>query len=238
MGQTIYKNQLLSAKSAEGSTSEIKLPSDSRADRKVKAASKGHCIAHTVLGRGTGFKVQAESNLELANLLMLNARPDVTFLKEQARFDWRDDAGKPRCHFFDAYAEFQGSQRVAITVKPQVRLKSGRFLDEIREVTRHAVNSNFCDTVRLITEADIDPAQLRNAAMYRAVQEIDEEADSKALEVACGLKGAVKLRALTIQTGLAARGYRALIRLCRDGVLAPESSMAITPETKLIFKDQ
>ena len=237
MGHSNYDYSHPPKTQTEESSSEITLPSDSRADRKVTGASKGHCVASTVLGRGAGFKVQAESNLELANLLVLNARRDVTYLKEQARFDWRDDTGKARTHFFDAFVIFNEAQRVAVTVKPMVRLKSGRFLDEIREISRHAVNSNFCDNVRLITERDIDPIQLRNAAMYQAVREADEEADQRALEVVGNLRGAAELRELTIQTGLSARGYRALIRLCRDGLLVPESHAVISPTTKLISKD-
>lgn len=236
MNHSIYEVSLPSASQVNSAISEIMLPSASRADRNIAGASKGHCVVHTVLGRGAGIKFQAESYLEFANLLMLNANPDVTYLREQARFDWEDIDGKPHRHFFDAYAIFNETKRIAFTVKPQVRLASGRFLEEIQEVTRQAIDADFCDAVRLITEQNIGPIQLQNAAVYQAVREKDAEADQKALAVVHNLKGAVNLRDLTILIDLEARGYRALIRLCRDGILASESLSIIVPDTKLVLK--
>lgn len=208
----------------------IKLPAASMADRKIAVASKGHCTAYTVLGDDEGYRVQAESHLELCNLLMLNARQDVERLKEQALFVWSDN-GCDRRHYFDVLAFFKCGRRIAFTVKPEIRIRSGRFLDEMHEITKHAVDEDFCDEVRLVTEKDINHIDQRNAMLFAAVRRPDPEADEVAQAVAAALRGAVSLRELTIRTGLAARGYRSLIRLLRTGELVPSAHEVITPKS-------
>jgi hypothetical protein len=93
----------------------------------------------------------------------------------------------------------------------------------------------FADEVRLLTEADIDPIALHNAKMMAAVRGADPEADRAAREVASTLTGARCLKDLTAATGLSECGYRALLRLIRTGVLAPERHERITPST-LVYR--
>jgi hypothetical protein len=57
------------------------LPEPSRAERKVASGSRGHCVGLAALGRGAGFRVQAESHLERNHLFLLNADPTITVLK-------------------------------------------------------------------------------------------------------------------------------------------------------------
>ena len=211
----------------------ISLPAESRADRNVARSSKGHCVAHTVLGRGAKVRVQAESLLELANLLILNANPEVVFLKEQARFVWEDERGKSRNHYFDAIAEFRSGEKIAFTVKPSKRVNKRDFLDEMALISIQAVGSKFCHSVRLITEKCIDPVALRNAEMFQAIEDNDPEADELVTQVVMQLRESLSLQGLTNLTGLGPRGYRAVIRLCRDLVLVPVELEAITWATLL-----
>lgn len=210
--------------------SGIKLPNPSQADRNIPVASKGHCTAYAVLGEGEGYRVQAESHLELCNLLILNARLDVERIKEQAKFVWKTN-GRTKAHFFDALAFLKCGRRIAYTVKPERRTLSGKFVEEMRNITRHALEAGFCDQVVLVTEKDINRVDQRNAMMFNAVRRKDPEAEAVALEVVAGISGSASLRDLTIKTGMAARGYRALIRLLRSGHLVASTHQVISPET-------
>jgi hypothetical protein len=128
-------------------------------------------------------------------------------------------------------AVLDSGRKIAFTVKPEVRLRSGKFLAEMQDVTRHALDAGFCDEVRLVTERDIDPISESNARQLAAVRELDPEADHIASKIICELSGTETLKALTVRTGLNQRGYRALLRLVRDHYLRPVSHEIITPKT-------
>lgn len=205
------------------------LPAPSRADRRIARRSKGHCTAHTVLGDGPGRRMQAESHLELCHLLMLNADPAIVDLREQVRF--RFGTRDARHHVFDVVATRRCGMRLACTVKPEGRLRSGRFLEEMGEVAWWVRRKRFAEDVRLLTDADIDPVALHNAKVIAAVRAPDPEADAAAERAAEALAGAASLRDLTERIGLEARGYRAALRLLRSGRLAPVRVERITPGT-------
>jgi hypothetical protein len=211
-------------------TAGIRLPAASKADRSIAKASKVHCTAQVVLGRNNGCRFQAESHLELRNLFVVNGLPNVAQIKEQALFEWCEGASQKR-HYFDLVAVFSNGQKIAFTVKPEIRLLSGKFLAEMQHITHHALNAGFCDEVRLVTERDIDPVVERNGRQMAAVREVDPVADRIALKVVEDLVGAVSLKELTAMTGLKARGYRALLRLIRDHHLHPASHEIIKPQT-------
>lgn len=212
----------------------IKLPTASRADRKIAISSKFHCTAYAVLGDDEGYRVQAESHLELCNLLILNANPDVAHLKEQVLFKWDDD-GHSRRHFFDVVATLKNGRRIAYTVKPEKRALTDQFQSEMKEIARHTRNSNFCDVVCLVTEKDIDEIDLRNAEQFAAVRQPDPKADDIALKTARELLGAVSLRDLADRTGIGHRGHASLIRLMRKGYLRAETHEVIKPSTLVSF---
>ncbi|SIO39348.1 hypothetical protein SAMN05444722_1854 [Rhodovulum sp. ES.010] len=211
--------------------SSLTLPAPSRADRDVANASKGHCTAFAVLGEGAGIRVKAESHLEFCHLLLLNAREDVVDLREQVRFRHRRIE-----HVFDIVATLATGKTIGFTVKPEIRLLSGRFLEKMGLVTWHARKQDFVDEVRLLTEADIDPVDLHNAKILAAVRRPDPDAEHVARAVASGLVGGRSLQDLTVATGLHARGYRALLRLVRAGVLRTVRHEPITPKTLVCWK--
>lgn len=211
----------------------IRLPQPSKADRKIAGASSHHCVAHTVLGDGVGVHTQAESLLELNNQFLLNAMPNVVELQEQVRFYYGWDPKNQKQHIFDVVVSLDCGSRVAFAVKPEVRLQSGRFETEMQEVAWWVYERDFADDVRIMSEADINPVDLCNAKILASVREADPEADALALEVVRHLptRGGQSLRDLTLSTGMAARGYRSLIRLIRSGVLRLQQHEVISPKT-------
>lgn len=210
----------------------IYLPEPSQAERDITGASSHHCVAHTVLGDGVGVHTQAESLLELHNLFLLNVMMNVVSLQEQVRFFYGWDRKNQKQHIFDVVATLDCGSRVAFAVKPEVRLVSGCFETEMQEVAWWVYEHGFADDVRIMSEADINPVDLRNAKILAAVREADPEADAVALEVVRGLPagGGQSLRDLTLSTGMAARGYRSLIRLIRSGVLRLQRHEVIGPK--------
>ncbi|WP_370270416.1 hypothetical protein [Nioella sp.] len=211
----------------------ILLPNPSVADRNVPLASKGHCTGLAVLGEGEGTRVQAESWLELCHLMLLNADEEVAELAEQQRFTFGDHEDDLREHIFDVVATLQDGYRIAYTIKPEIRLVSGVFLEEMAEVAWWVREYDYADDVQLLTDADIDQIELRNAQMFAAVREADPEADDAATRAIEALpEGACRsLRDLTIDTGMKARGYSALIRLLRRGFAVQIERGIIRPAT-------
>lgn len=226
----------------------IHLPLPSRAQRAIPAASSAHCTAQAVLGNGQGIRTDAESWLELCNLHLLNAKQDVAELREQEVFSFGWDPEDLEDHIFDVVATLTSGLRIAYTVKPEVRLnsrpgnrnKNGEryddrtFMEKMGQVTWWATEySQLYHDVRLVTEADINQIDLRNAQVFAAVREPDDEADAIAFAVvkAIPAEGGRSLRDLTIETGLQARGYRALIRLMRSGMLRAIQHEIIRPTT-------
>ena len=210
----------------------IILPEPSQAERDITGASSHHCVAHTVLGDGVGVHTQAESLLELHNLFLLNSMPNVALLQEQVRFFYGWDPDDLKQHIFDVVATLDCGARVAIAVKPEVRLVSGRFEAEMQEVAWWVYEHEFADDMRIMSEADINPVDLCNAKILASVREADPEADAVALEVAQSLPfgGGQSLCDLTLSTGMAERGYRSLIRLIRSGVLRLQQHEVIGPK--------
>jgi len=207
----------------------IVLPSASRAERNVPCASTAHCTVNSVLGQGAGTRFQSESLLEYRHKLVLSSRPEIADIREQVRFRY----GRLDQHevVFDLVVTKTDGRRIACSIKPEKRLRSGRHIAEMQAVSWWVLERDFADEVCILTEADLDPVELYNAQIYAAVRNADPEADGAARAVAAGLIGGRKLRDLTDELGLGPRGYRALLRLLRDRVLRCLQHARITPET-------
>lgn len=212
------------------------LPEASSADRRIQISSKGHCTAHTVLktGPAPARRFQAESYLELCHLMIQNARADVVDLREQVLFTFGPK--NTLRHFFDMVVTLRCGERIAYTVKPEVRLTSGRFLDEMVVIAYWVERKGFAASFRLLTEADLDPVDMHNAQLLAGLQDGDAEAMTVAREVGRRIQGAVPLNDLTVRTGLKERGYRALLSLLSTGDLQPVRRERIRPNTLVHWK--
>lgn len=207
----------------------IMLPAPSCAERHIPRASKGHCTAYAVLGRGPGVRTDSESWTELCNQLILNAMLCVVNLREQVKFHFGDDDEHE--HIFDVVASLRDGRVIAYTVKPEIGLESGRFLDEMGVVSWWVRKRNFADDVRLVSEDDFDEVDLHNARIAAAVREVEADALASATRIVRTLTGARALRDLTSELGLGAPGYRALLHLIRTGKLRTARHEKITPNT-------
>nr|WP_309504538.1 hypothetical protein [uncultured Roseovarius sp.] len=214
----------------------IVLPAPSRADRKIQSVSKWHCTTHAVRGAGAGTRMQGEGKLEMDHQSLQYAQPDVADVVEQAlfKFGWRNE----KRHVFDMVVTKTSGQRVAFTVKPTSGLESKDFLGNMEVVAWWVQKKKFASSVRLLTEADIDPIALHNANLNTALYDSDSDANATVRSVACQLRGAISIKALTDEVGLKERGYRAILRLISKRELQPLHHECTTPQTLIQWKGQ
>ncbi|WP_411353092.1 hypothetical protein PNH50_18910 (plasmid) [Leisingera aquaemixtae] len=192
-----------------------RLPSASLADRDVPAASKGHFTGQIILGNGPGRVVQLESHHELLVCICLAARPETDEVFEQVAFEWHDEDGILRTHYFDFVVLQTDGAAVAYSVRPSDGV-SGKFVEEMCQISDQARNSGFVADVRLVTEEDLDPVELFNAELLHSIREEDPEADEAARTTVREMQGIQTLETLRDRTGRGAMGFRALIRLIRS----------------------
>ncbi|WP_374427513.1 hypothetical protein [Paracoccus sp. (in: a-proteobacteria)] len=206
----------------------------SSCDRHPAIASKGHFTGSLMVGSWPGRVLHVESLLEHKWAHCLNAHPKTRTLREQVGFVWQNGQKKRPTHYFDLFVEQTDGKLIAYTVKPEAHLTAS-FMAEIACVARQAKVAGFVDDVRLLTDADLDPIELENARLTYAMRVPDAEADSAAAAVVAAMSGIATLGDLTSRIGLNARGYRALIRQIRAGIVRAAHHERITHKTE-VFK--
>ncbi|SIT12782.1 hypothetical protein [Paracoccus saliphilus] len=219
------------------------MPLPSTAHRSVAVTSKAHFCGHVVIGDGSGRGavsgspariVQVESHLELCWCLCLSIRPDIADLREQVGFEWFDEDGVRRTHYFDLFVTRTDGSRIACAVRPAARV-GGRFGRQMPQIASQLRESRFADDLRLLTDADLDPVELHNAWLLHAIRAGDPEADTMAAQVLSEMSGTPTLAELTDRTGFGAAGFRALLRLVRSGHLHLLRAERIT-RTTAVYK--
>jgi hypothetical protein len=195
-------------------------PAPPSGGRKIPVVSKGHFTGHLVIGdeHGEGRVVEVESHLEMQTALILLARRDIVDIENQVPFEWINEDGEVRDHFFDFKAYHRDGSRTAIMVKPLRRLESERFVAEAHRIAAQ-VTPAFADKVTLFTDADVDPIELHSAELFHAMRTRDPEADAAMRRLVAGVDGAVRIADLVSHSGLEGRGFRALVRLIAAGAL-------------------
>lgn len=193
----------------------LRLPTNSRGNRRVPLLSKGHFTGHIVAGNGAGVVVETESYLELNWCLCLLSREETVSLVEQVAFEWHDRDGEWRTHYFDMVVTQRDHRAIAYTVKPEAKVTDG-FQREVAWIAAQARTSGFASDVRLLSDTDLDPVELHNAQLLHGLRVPDPEADTAAVSVFNAMSGVSTLADLSVRIGLDARGFRALIRLIRS----------------------
>ena len=72
---------------------------------------------------------------------------NVVSLQEQVRFFYGWDPKDQQQHIFDVVVTLDCESRIAIAVKPEIRLVSGRFVSEMQEVAWWVYERGFADDV-------------------------------------------------------------------------------------------
>ena len=195
-----------------------KLAAQSTAQRKINRHSREHATGQLVFGPGAGRVVHLESHLEMCWCLTLMAKSNTADLREQVKFDWVNENGELRPHWFDFVVTELDGARTAYSVKPQARV-SERFLNEMSCIAGQARQSGFVDDVRLLTDENLDRIDLFNAKLFFAYRRPEPEADQLAREIHDAMSGVCKLGELVAGFDAAGDGFRAFVRLLQSGHL-------------------
>ncbi len=170
--------------------------------------------------------VDCESLQEGNVAVVLLARRDIVDLVEQPPavkyFDkveqcWRE-------HTFDFLATMANGWKIAIANRPQKRS------EEVERIIK-AIAEQGCtlaDAYTVVTDADLPKNLIRNAELILAVRrDHDRSADKKIRDIVGTLNGAVTIETLVTASGLAGKGFRAVVRLIDEGEIEIERNIMI-----------
>jgi len=200
-------------------------PLPSRASRfpslRTKISLHGSMVMHLPADVHPRCRV-FESNLEKGTLYLLGARRDVHDVWDQPpAVKFLDAHGKMREHTFDFRAELTSGEFVAIAVKPWARVVKTDFQTELAYV-QAMMPLAFANRVILVTERNLDKTEVRNAAMFHEFrQHEDVEAEARIGVIIEGMSAPTLIKELVAQSGLGARGFRAVVMaIYRGGLTA------------------
>ncbi|SFU01951.1 hypothetical protein [Sedimentitalea nanhaiensis] len=209
------------------------LPARPVTGRKPAVGAKKHFSCAFVYGSDAGRVMHTESLTEKHVAFALLARPDVVELKNQVLFTWDAEDGSKKWHHFDLFITKTDGSRVAIMVKYDEKLSFKEFQAEIVDIASH-VTAEFADRVTIMTEKHLDPVDLHNAKLFKAVRRRDPEVDMAMLDAVSDLVGAAKIGDLVAHTGLGGRGFRSIARLIGARELELQRPMRIDYDTHII----
>lgn len=196
-------------------------PLGSRATRSFAARSKssvrGFLFAHLPV-QGRPRQIIYESHLERRVLLTCLARHDLADIRDQPpAIHYRTGTGAMRRHVPDFLMILQTGLRMAIAVKPMASAERLNFREELAFV-RKAMSPVYADELLLVTDADLNDAEVRNAELLHiARQVVDADARQKIGNLLSDLQGERTIADILTQSGLSGRGWAALICAIHDG---------------------
>ncbi len=150
---------------------------------------------------------------------MLLARNDVADVVEQPPAVWFVDAdGRNRRHTFDFLVTMKDGTKIAIEVKPLAKVEKYHWRERLRRIAEQV--EGFADRYMLVTEANLPPDAVYNAALLHAVRrDVQPEHDEQIRRLTADLHGSVTVADLVARSGLAGDGFRAIARLIGAGEL-------------------
>lgn len=196
-------------------------PAPSLAERRIPTGPKaGSVRGHTLTNGPERRRLAFESNGEAKTAHVLLARPDVVDLREQAEpVSYVDALGYPRKHYFDFVATLATGERVAIAYRPHVKARR-QGLDGTLRLIAAQMGRQVADRVVHMSELDLPRDLVHDAKLLHAVRRDDRpEDDRKLAAIAATLQGVTTVGDLVRASGLAGRGFRAVVRLIGDGTL-------------------
>lgn len=207
-------------------------PARSRATRPFPARSRSSArgfLFWSSPAQGRIIQLTYASDCERKGLLVYAARPDVVDIWDQPpAISYTDSSGKTCKHTPDFLVTFQNNLRMAVAVKPQAAVVRLGFEAELCRV-RHAMSPSYANELRLFTDIDMNDADVRNAELLHiARQEVDSEAREIIATILEDLGSARSVTEIIAESGLAARGWAALLCAIFDGEASIASGRKFT----------
>lgn len=192
-------------------------------NRTINPRSRGACRLFSVLpdlptGRPRVYGV--DSQLEQHHLALVLTDTSVEQVQEQfGPIPFRDENGKLQNHYFDLVARYKSGHVVATAVKPTERLKSGRFIRELKQLKASEQCAQF-DEIRLVTENCFKRSEATNALAYLKFRLFpDWDVHSRLNEVIPTLRGILAIHDLMKLLKMGGRSYRSIYRAIFEGKL-------------------
>jgi hypothetical protein len=213
----------------------IQLPQKLRGSRKIRSRSaisaRGILVAR-IRGAKRLTRIGYESSLERSFALIALADADTVDIVEQPfTLRYIDADGKTRRYTFDYLVTKLDGCRIAIEVKNSQQAKKPKVIAKIGDAALRLV-PEYADEVFLFTERNFTRTQVENAEQFLNCQrEIDPDADDQLAEIISALKGKMTVSDLVRVSGLAERGYPAVVRAMYNNLLHWKRKMLIGPKT-------
>lgn len=167
-----------------------------------------------------GRAIIYESLLERDAATVLLADRRVALLEDQpAAVEYRDATGRLHRHTFDFRVTLQNGRKVAVIVKPASKANRPSFRELVANLKRDTPPT-FAGAVIVVTDADLHPARVADAALFLSARLIDDPtADAAVMQVIDDLNGSVSIATLRDLAGFGGRGFGAAIRAIDRGRL-------------------
>lgn len=215
---------------------EWKEPLPSRARKEIPRSAHGHFVVQMVIhdsDEDPGQISRCGSLGEYHTRMIALAEPDTIDVVEQVGpLYWIDSKNKRHDHFLDHVVIKADKRKLGLTDKPYRKVHK-EFGDEIIQVCRDGQAKGVIDDLFLVTEYGRDPVKLFNAELMRGCRDADTMADTEARAVICAMQEASTIRNLVDLIGMGPRGFRALVRLIRAGVLTMLADEKISHESRV-----
>ena len=160
------------------------------------------------------------------------SHPDVIAMVEQwTRVEYTDVDGKDRHTLVDLHILLRCGREFLVSTKYDAKARRPSYLDEVRHIAEQ-VPTTVADGFVVASRRKFHPNYLTCAeVLHLARRGWDPEGDLCVEAVAQSLGDKFLFGELIERTGLAARGYRAAVRLFGDGVLRKDPIDLFEPST-------
>lgn len=201
----------------------IFFPTNRQATRYTGGRSKEHSTGSyvtTLPGDPEPFIFDFESKLEHRVGSTVFARNDVKHYWDQSPPIQVECPGRqPRKRQPDALFERKDGWKSLLYIKPEEKIASGRYDEDIELISR-SLSSDYADELVVVTDASFEPWEATNAERLMGFRRTpDEEADEIVAEFASRLDGLITIGDLIVILQIGGRGFRAIFRAIYDGVL-------------------
>lgn len=172
----------------------------------------------SIVGGAEPRRIYCEGGLEEKAAYVFVAHRDIADVEEQpAAVRFTDHNGVPSKHTFDFRLTLITGRRLAVQIKPAKFEAKWR---PIVQLIARQMPRRFADAAVLLTEKNLHPDLVHNAMLIHAVRRDPPGShDEQMRELAGRLKGRARIGDLVEHSGLAGRGFRAVVRLIADGKL-------------------
>ncbi len=213
----------------------IQLPLPLRGSRKIRSRSsisaRGTIVARFRCTNRLA-RIGYESTLERAFVLIALTDCNTADIVEQPfTLRYVDAGSRPRRYTFDYLVTMRDGRRIAVEVKNSQQASKPQVISKVSYAASRLV-PDYADEVVLFTEKNFTRTQVENAEQFvNCHRQANPDADNRVLAVISTLQGSMSVGDLVKVSGLAERGYPAVVRAMYSNLLRWHREALIGPKT-------